>query len=144
MNEPLRQHRYQTLEQRVVYHNNGAGISATPQETKAYMGALLTSLINHVNALCAVSAEKPPFTIHVVCHGAGVDLFALVQADDHLKQCFDDLCEQGVRFLVCANTLRGRKLTTADLYRVTEQDVVPSGVAELGHLQMQGFAYIHL
>lgn len=144
MNERLKQNRYQTIEQRVVYHNNGAGALAAPQETKAYMGTLFTSLTNHVNALCVASPDKPTFTIHVVCHGAGLDLFAIVQTDDHLKQRFDDLCEQGIRFLVCANSLRGRQMTIADLYRVTEQDIVPSGVAELGYLQIQGFAYIHL
>lgn len=144
MNDPLTQNRYQTIEQRVVYHNNGASGQASAAETKAYMTALLTSLTNHVNALCAGSAEKPAFTIHVICHGTGLDLFAIVQADAVLKQRFDNLCEQGVRFLACANTLRGRNLKPADLYGVTDQDVVPSGVAELGYLQMQGFAYIHL
>ena len=144
MNDPLTQNRYQTIEQRVVYHNNGASVLASPAETKAYMAALLTSLTNHVNALCAGCAEKPAFTIHVVCHGAGLDLFTIMQEDDVLKQRFEDLCVQGVRFLACANTLRGRNLKPADLYGVTDQDVVPSGVAELGYLQMQGFAYIHL
>jgi intracellular sulfur oxidation DsrE/DsrF family protein len=144
MNDPLTQNRYQTIEQRVVYNNKGALVQASPAETKANMAALLTSLTNHVNALCAETAEKPAFTIHVVCHGAGLDLFSIAQEDDVLKQRFDDLCVQGVRFLACANTLRGRNLKPADLYGVTDQDVVPSGVAELGYLQMQGFAYIHL
>ena len=144
MNDPLIHNRYQTIEQRVVYHNNGASVHASPVETKAYMTALLTSLTNHVNALCAGLAEKQAFTIHVVCHGAGLDLFAIVQEDAVLRQRFDSLCEQGVRFLVCANTLRGRNMKLADIYGATDQDVVPSGVAELGHLQMQGFAYIHL
>lgn len=144
MNDPLTQNRYQTIQQRVVYHNNGASVQASPVETKAYITALLTSLTNHVNALCAESAENPAFTIHVVCHSAGLDLFIIVQEDDVLKQRFDDLCAQGVRFLACANSLRGRNLKPADLYGVKDQDVVPSGVAELGYLQMQGFAYIHL
>lgn len=144
MNDPLIQNRYQTIEQRVVYHNNGTSVQASPAETKAYITALLTSLTNHVNAIGAGSADEPAFTIHVVCHGAGLDLFAIVQADAVLKQRFDNLCEQGVRFLACANTLRGSNLKPADLYGVTDQDVVPSGVAELGYLQMQGFAYIHL
>lgn len=144
MNDPLTQNRYQTIEQRVVYHNNGTSVQASPAETKAYMTALLTSLTNHVHALCTGFDEKPAFTIHVVCHGAGLDLFAIVQADAVLKRRFDNLCEQGVRFLACANSLRGRNLKPANLYGVTDQDVVPSGVAELGYLQMQGFAYIHL
>ena len=55
----------------------------------------------------------------------------------------DGLKNQGVQFKVCANTLKGRKVNMEqDLYMVEEADIVPSGVAELGILQAQGFAYI--
>lgn len=145
MNDPLTHNRYsKSGEQRVVYHNNGAYINAAPVETKAYMAALLTSLTNHVQALSAGCETKPAFTIRVVCHGAGLDLFQIAEADDILKKRFDNLCEQGVRFLACANTMRARNLEIKNLYRLSEDDVVPSGVAELAYLQIQGFAYIHL
>jgi intracellular sulfur oxidation DsrE/DsrF family protein len=49
----------------------------------------------------------------------------------------------GVRFLVCGHTLRERKIDRNTLYGVTEDEVVPSGVAELARLQGMGFAYIH-
>jgi len=42
---------------------------------------------------------------------------------------------------ICANTLKGRKVPTDVLYDFSEADVVPSGVAELGHLQAQDYAY---
>lgn len=144
MNDPLTQNRYQTTEQRVVYHNNGAYINASASETKAYMAALLTSLSNHVQALSAGCESKPAFTIRVVSHAAGLDLFAIVENDEALRTRFDSLREQGVRFLVCANTMRARNLSVDDLCGASERDIVPSGVAELAHLQMQGFAYIHL
>jgi hypothetical protein len=46
-----------------------------------------------------------------------------------------------VRFLICANTLRERKIDGHDLYGVKAEDIVPSGVAELARLQGMGFVY---
>ena len=51
-------------------------------------------------------------------------------------------CNQGVSFNICANTLKGRKVDPANLYDFDEADIVPSGVAELAHLQAQGYTYI--
>ena len=47
-------------------------------------------------------------------------------------------------FQVCANTVKGRKVDVyGDLHDVDEkQDIVPSGVAELAHLQAKGYTYI--
>jgi intracellular sulfur oxidation DsrE/DsrF family protein len=47
-----------------------------------------------------------------------------------------------VTFKICANTLKGRKVALDMLYDASESDVVPSGVAEIAHLQGQGFAYL--
>jgi len=53
------------------------------------------------------------------------------------------LKDQGIQFQVCANTLKGRKINAEnDLYDVSDADIVPSGVAQLGVLQSQGYAYI--
>jgi uncharacterized protein len=49
-----------------------------------------------------------------------------------------------VRFLICANTLRERKIDWHHLYGVTAEDIVASGVAELARLQTIVFVYIHL
>ena len=43
---------------------------------------------------------------------------------------------------VCANTLKGCQVKMEDLYDVSEEAIVPSGVAALDHLQAQGYAYI--
>lgn len=51
--------------------------------------------------------------------------------------------QAGVRFLVCANTLRERKINRSTLHGMGEDNLVPSGVAELARLQGMGFAYIH-
>jgi hypothetical protein len=54
-----------------------------------------------------------------------------------------NLKNQGIKFNICANTLRGKKINyEKDLYDVNKADIVPSGVAELSHLMQQGYAYI--
>ena len=46
-------------------------------------------------------------------------------------------------FLVCNNTLTSRKIDYEnDLFEVFEDDIVPSGVAELSYLEQQGYTYI--
>lgn len=45
----------------------------------------------------------------------------------------------GVSLLDCANTLRERKIDLSTLYGVSEDDLVPSGVAKLPRLQGMGF-----
>jgi intracellular sulfur oxidation DsrE/DsrF family protein len=53
-----------------------------------------------------------------------------------------NLKNQGVTFKICANTLKGRKVELDYLYDADESDIVPSGVAEIAHLQGQGFGYL--
>ena len=51
--------------------------------------------------------------------------------------------DQDVKFQVCNNTLRGKKIDyETDLFDVNENDIVPSGVAELARLQQKGYTYI--
>jgi len=38
--------------------------------------------------------------------------------------------------------LKGKKLGTDQLYEVFDEDIIPSGVAELAHLQSLGYTYI--
>jgi uncharacterized protein len=72
-----------------------------------------------------------------------VQLFVMARDDADLAKSIDSLRSQGVRFLICSNTLHAMKLTPADLYGVKEDDLVPSGVAEIARLQGLGFVYIH-
>lgn len=68
----------------------------------------------------------------------------MAQSDKTLAAQLDMLREKGVRFLICANTLKERKIDWHQLYGVKGDDIVPSGVAELARLQQMGFVYIHL
>ena len=128
--------------QKVVYHINY-------DDPKKQAGAL-RNIQNHINAV-----GKENLEIKVVLHGNGLALllepdslekltkFKHANADEKMTAKIDGLKEQGVSFNVCANTVRGRKVDMAtDLYNVSEADIVPSGVAEVAKLQLEGYAYI--
>ncbi|MGB5832374.1 MAG: DsrE family protein [Thiohalocapsa sp.] len=126
--------------QKVVYHVNYYG----PKE----QAAALRNVQNHINAVGAENLE-----LRVVLHGNGVAMLLYpdslestkmkeANADDQMQARIAGLKEQGVDFKVCANTLKGRKVTMDDLYDTDDADVVPSGVAELAKLQGEGFTYI--
>ena len=71
-----------------------------------------------------------------------VPKFKAANATDKMTAKIDGLKNQGVNFSVCANTVRGRKVDMDMLHDVDKGDIVPSGVAELSHLQGAGYAYI--
>ena len=117
--------------QKVVYQvDEAAGWFGHP-----YAG-LLGSLRNHVAALGAANID-----LRVVLHGKGVDL--LRRPDARNRAALDALRAQGVRFLVCRNTLIETATEPADLHGTTSEDIVPAGVAEIADLQAKGFIYLH-
>ena len=119
--------------QKVVYHINYEG----GQDDKKYRGAM-RNIQNHINA---VGAEN--MVIKVVLHGNGVGLLAQAKSNELLQSQVLELKGQNAAFHVCNNTLRGREISyDDDLFDVFEEDIVPSGVAELSHLQQQGYTYI--
>lgn len=119
--------------QKVVYHINGNG----GENSKAYKGAM-RNIQNHINAVGADNLD-----LKVVMHGNGVGLVMNAKSDETLQTIIGSLKSQKVSFEVCNNTLVGRNISyNDDLYDVWEEDIVPSGVAELAHLQQQGYTYI--
>jgi len=128
--------------QKVVYHINY-------DNPKQQAGAL-RNIQNHINAVGAENLD-----LKVVLHGNGLALllepeslpklkkFKHANADDNMTAKVTDLKGQGVDFHVCANTVRGRKVDVeTDLYDVSKEDIVPSGVAEVAKLQAMGYSYI--
>ena len=128
--------------QKVVYHINR-------DDPKRQVGAL-RNIQNHIHAVGAENLD-----LKVVLHGDGLALLVLPDAleslpkfkrgnvDERMAARIDGLKSQGVRFQVCANTVKGRKVDIeSDLYDVDPADIVPSGVAELAHLQARGYTYI--
>jgi intracellular sulfur oxidation DsrE/DsrF family protein len=126
--------------QKVVYHVNYYG-------AKQQAGAL-RNIQNHINAVGAENLD-----LKVVLHGNGLSLLMYpdalngtkmmeANANDEMQARIAGLKDQGVSFDVCANTIKGRKVSMDGLYDFSEADIVPSGVAELAHLQAQGYTYI--
>ena len=120
-------------QQKVVYHINYDG----GQDSKKYRGAM-RNIQNHINAVGAENMD-----IKVVLHGNGVSLLREAKTNEKLQMSVTNLKTQNVSFHVCNNTLTGRKISYEnDLFEVWKDDIVPSGVAELSHLQQQGYTYI--
>lgn len=128
--------------QKVVYHINY-------DNPKKQAGAL-RNIQNHINAVGAENLD-----LKVVLHGNGLALlldpdslsklkkFKHANANETMTAKIDGLKDQGVSFNVCANTVRGRKVDLkTDLYSVEDDDIVPSGVAEVARLQALGYSYI--
>lgn len=128
--------------QKVVYHIN--------YDNAKKQSGTLRNIQNHINAVGADNLD-----IRVVLHGNGLSLllkpealknvpkFKSANATTTMKQKIDSLKMQGVHFNVCANTVKGRQVNiNRDLYDAGKKDIVPSGVAELAHLQQQGFVYL--
>lgn len=114
---------------RVVYHVSESGNA----------GAALRNLSNHLQA-------APDAKVVVVAHNNGVD-FLLAGARDEEGRPFEatvrEYRRRGVEFRVCRNTLVRRGI--ADAKVIPEADLVPSGIAEIGRLQIQeGYAYMRL
>ena len=119
--------------QKVVYHINYNG----GEDDRAYRGAM-RNIQNHINAVGAENMD-----IKVVLHGNGVGLLKSAVADDKIQMTVTSLKTQNVNFHVCNNTLVGRKIDYEnDLFEVFDDDIVPSGVAELSRLQQMGYTYI--
>jgi len=128
--------------QKVVYHINY-------DNPKKQAGAL-RNVQNHINAVGAENLE-----LKIVLHGNGLALllepdsldklkkFKHANANEKMTAKIDNLKSQGVEFNVCNNTVRGRKVDIeSDLYNVDNNDIVPSGVAEVARLQAMGYSYI--
>ncbi len=119
--------------QKVVYHINYDG--GTSDE--AYVRAL-GNIQNHINAV-----GQDNIDVKVVMHGDGVSLLRSAVLNEKLQQRLTSLKAQGVAQVICDNTLQGRKISyEEDLFEVFAEDIVPSGVAELSHLQQLGYTYI--
>lgn len=119
--------------QQVAYHINSPG----GEGNRYYFGSM-RNVQNHINAVGQDNLE-----LAVVMHGNGLGLVQEAANNLELQQVISSLKGQGVKFVVCNNTLVGRNIDQNDLYDVWDDDIVPSGVAELSRLQAMGYTYIH-
>ena len=75
--------------------------------------------------------------IELVAYGPGI---GMLKADSAVGNRVEEALAAGVKVLACENTMRGAKLTSADM--LTKVGLVPSGVVEITQRQMQGWAYL--
>lgn len=126
--------------QKVVYHVNYYGAK--------HQKAALRNIQNHINAVGAENLD-----LKIVMHGNGISLLMEPDAlgsnkmkegnaNEDMQARISTLKDQGIEFKVCANTLKGRKVSNDTMYDMEKADIVPSGVAELAILQSKGYAYI--
>ena len=116
--------------QKVAYHVN--------YDNPKRQGGALRNIQNHINAVGAKNLD-----LRVIIHGKGYKMLTLANTDAGMAGKIDNLKRQGVKFNICANTLRGKKVDyKKDMHDVSKSDIVPSGVAELAYLQARGYSYI--
>ncbi len=116
--------------QKVVYHLNY-------DNAKREKG-MLRNIKNHVKAVGAKNLD-----LRVVMHGKGYTMLHRANNDLELQNTIVSLKDKGIKFQLCANTIRGKKLDEKKLFGFDPaKDKVPSGVAEIAALQAKGFAYI--
>jgi len=119
--------------QKVVYHINNIHTAT---------GGLRNAK-NHLNAVGDKNID-----MIVVTHSSGA--FLLVEGSMGKKNKkgkvynFNDtvagLANRGVKFQICANTIRGKKINKN---RINENaEIIPSGVAQVAHLQQRGYLYV--
>jgi len=75
--------------------------------------------------------------IEIVTYGPGIDMLKL---DSPVSGRIGEAATAGVKVIACENTMRGQKLTRADM--LNGIGYVPAGVVELMSRQQQGWAYI--
>ena len=75
--------------------------------------------------------------IEIVTYGPGI---AMLKTDSVVGNRVDEALAAGVKVFACENTMRGQKLTKADM--LPNVSYVPAGVVEIMQKQQQGWAYI--
>ena len=75
--------------------------------------------------------------------GEGVDFLSWARSNFDARNKIDELKLQGVKFLVCRNTLIARGIDPdRELYDVAREDVIRTAVGEIAQLEQKGFQYI--
>ena len=99
------------------------------------MGKWKLVLVNIENLLTEFGND---IDIELLANAEGIGL--LYKTPNHFKNTITHLASMGVRFSLCANSLKQQNLT--EEFFLDMATVVPSGVGELVIKQSTGWAYI--
>jgi uncharacterized protein len=75
--------------------------------------------------------------VEIVAYGPGI---GMLKSDSAVGNRIDEALASGVKVVACENTMRGQKLTKADM--LERVGYVSAGVVEIMQRQQQGWAYI--
>lgn len=119
--------------QQVIYHlDQRAGVLS------GHYRHLLQVAQNHVDA---VGSDK--LDLRIILQGEGVDFLSWARDNFDARHKIDELKLNGVKFLVCRNTLLARGIDPdRELYDVQKEDVIRTAVGEIAQLEQKGFQYI--
>ncbi|RYJ51291.1 hypothetical protein DR871_012735 [Flavobacterium petrolei] len=90
------------------------------------------------NQLKNLTDHWPKAKYEVVVYNMGLE-FVMATKSKHIA-AIKALYAKGVRFVVCENTMKNRKITKEQL--IPEVEYVPAGIAEIVEKQEQGWSYI--
>ena len=76
-------------------------------------------------------------TVEVVAYGPGI---GMLKMDSAVGARISEALKSGVKVAACENTMRGQKLTHADM--LPNVGYVPAGVVEIVQRQQEGWAYL--
>ncbi len=80
---------------------------------------------------------KDNVELEVVAYGPGINM---LKAESEVASRINEAVDSGVKVVACENTMRGQKLTKADMNG--KIDYVQAGVVEILQKQQQGYAYL--
>ena len=89
------------------------------------------------NAKNVQSAKGTAAEVEIVVYGPGI---GMLKADAVVANRVSEAVKNGVKVVACQNTMRGQKLTPADMN--ADIGYVPAGVIELMAKQQTGWSYI--
>lgn len=80
---------------------------------------------------------KDNVELELVAYGPGINM---LKAESEVANRVEEAVDSGVQVVACENTMRGQKLTKADMN--AKIGYVPAGVVEILQRQKQGYAYL--
>jgi uncharacterized protein len=97
----------------------------------------VNEVFNNLRNLLADLGEEN-VEVELLTNGKGVMAMRKVNESNSLR--IRNLAKQGVKFTVCANSIKHLKIAPDEL--VPEAVIVPAGVSELVKKQIEGWAYV--